>query len=53
MDRLTQLKLALIVLAVAAFGIGMARQIPWLNWVAIGLLTVGLVLRFVGARGRR
>ena len=53
MDRLTQAKLALVVMAAIFFAGSLRTGQQWANWVAIGLLVVALGLRLVGARGRR
>ena len=52
MDRLTQAKLALVVMAAIFFAGALRLGIAWPNWVAIGLLVVALLLRAVGARQR-
>lgn len=52
MDRLTTLKLALIVVAAILFAGSMRTEgADWLRYLAIGLLVVALLLRFVGPRG--
>ena len=50
MDRLTQAKLALVVMAAIFFAGAMRLGIAWPNWVAIALLVAALLLRAVGAR---
>ena len=50
MDRLTQAKLALVVMAAIFFAGALRLGITWPNWVAIGLLVVALILRAVSAR---
>ena len=52
MDRLTQAKLALVVMAAIFFAGALRLGIAWPNWVAIGLLVGALLLRAVGARRR-
>ncbi len=50
MDRLSQAKLALLVMAAIFLAGGVRMQIDWPVWVAIGLLVVALMLRAVGKR---
>ena len=52
LDRLTQAKLALVVMAAIFFAGALRLGIAWPNWVAIGLLVLALLLRAVGARQR-
>ena len=52
LDRLTQAKLALVVMAAIFFAGALRLGIAWPNWVAIGLLVVALLLRAVSARKR-
>jgi hypothetical protein len=51
-DRLTQAKLALVVMAAIFFAGALRLEVAWPNWVAIGLLVVALLLRAVSARQR-
>lgn len=51
MDRLTQAKLALLLIAAILFAGSLRLQgADWLRWVAIGLLVVALALRFLGRK---
>ncbi len=52
MDRLSQAKLALLVMAAIFIAGGIRMGIDWPVWVAIGLLAVALLLRAVGKRSR-
>jgi hypothetical protein len=54
-DTATRAKLALIVMAAILFaGSLQLANADWLRWVAIGMLVLALLLRFVGPRrGRR
>jgi hypothetical protein len=52
MDRLTQAKLALVVMAAIFFAGALRLEVAWPNWVAIALLVAALLLRAVGARQR-
>lgn len=48
MDRLTQAKLALTVVAAILFAGSMRLEdADYLRWIAIGLLAVAILLRFV------
>ena len=50
MDRLTQAKLALVVMAAIFFAGSLRLEVAWPNWVAIGLLVAALLLRAIGLR---
>jgi hypothetical protein len=50
MDRLSQAKLALLVMAAIFIAGGVRMGVDWPVWVAIGLLVVALLLRAVGKR---
>jgi protein-S-isoprenylcysteine O-methyltransferase Ste14 len=50
-DTATRAKLALIVMAAILFaGSLQLANADWLRWVAIGMLVLALLLRFVGPR---
>jgi hypothetical protein len=49
-DRLTQAKLALVVMAAIFFAGALRLGVAWPNWAAIGLLVLALLLRAVAAR---
>jgi hypothetical protein len=49
-DRLAQVKLALLVMAAIFLGGGVRMRVEWPVWVAIGLLVVAMLLRAVGKR---
>jgi hypothetical protein len=52
-DTLTKVKLALTLMAAILFAGSMrVEQADWLRFVAIGMLVLALLLRFVGPRRR-
>ncbi|HZF67991.1 MAG TPA: hypothetical protein VEZ47_08130 [Gemmatirosa sp.] len=53
MDTLTKVKLALTLMAAILFAGSMrVEQADWLRFVAIGMLVLALLLRFMGPRQR-
>ncbi len=50
MDQVTILKLLLALAAGLLFAASMWTGIDWLRWVAIALLAVAVLLRFVGRK---
>ena len=50
MDRLTQAKLALVVMAAIFFGGSLWLAVDWPRYVAIGLLVLALFVRALGRR---
>jgi hypothetical protein len=51
MDRVTQFKLALALVAAILFAASMRLEgAGYLRWVAIGLLSAAVLLRFLGPR---
>jgi hypothetical protein len=53
MDRLTQAKLALVVMAMILFAGSLRSGLAWPRWVAIALLVVALLLRAISRRRQR
>jgi hypothetical protein len=51
-DRLTQAKLALVVMAAILFGGSLWLAVDWPRYVAIGLLVLALLVRALGKRQR-
>lgn len=52
MTRYTPLKLTLLVVALGFFAIGLRTGLDWQRFVAIGLLAVAVMIRFVERRER-
>lgn len=52
-DRLTQLKLALALMAAIFFAGAVRTNTDWPRWVAIALLVAAVALRFFGPRRSR
>jgi hypothetical protein len=53
MNVFTRVKLALAIMALVFFAAGMRTGLDWQRWVAIGLLAMAVVLRFVERFQRR
>jgi hypothetical protein len=51
--RLIQIRVALAILGLVAFGYGIRTDDVQVRWVGIGLLAVAPLLRFIGPTKRR
>ena len=50
MKRLTMAKIALAIGGLVVFGIGVRVDNPGWRWVAVGMVAVAWLLRFIGTR---